>query len=116
MKLNQRVKIWRACDDSDYASNCFGAEPQNDWFDIQYYAEQIEAIIIQTKGSLLAQHVYKGMGGKELRGEVYDISKNGIKHRIEEVKERIEYYGIKLEDFFERISSLEDFYTIEVLN
>lgn len=114
MKINDRVKIWIAQDDSDYASNCFGVEPQNDWFVIQYYAELIEAIIIWNKGLLLAQEVYKGKQGVEMRGRVYDISRNGIKQRIEQINNMLKHYDMTIQEFFddENSKSLNCFYEI----
>ena len=118
MKINDRVKIWIAQNDSDYASNCFGVEPQNDWFDIQYYPELIEAIIIWNKGLLLAQEVYKGKQGVEMRGRVFDISRKGIKQRIENINCMLEHYDMSIQDFFddENIKSLNCFYEIIKIN
>lgn len=116
MKIGDRVLIWIDQDDSDYASNCFGVEAQNDWFDIQYYPELIEAIIIWNKGLLLAQKVYKGKHGDEMRGKVYDISKNGIKNRIQKIEYMLSHYDLTIEEFFddESITNLDCFYNIEL--
>lgn len=118
MKLNDRVKIWIAQDDSAMASDCFGVEPQNDWFDIQYYPYQIEAIIIWNKGLLLAQEVYKGKQGVEMRGDVFDISRNGIKKRIEQIKEKLECYDMTIQEFLagEEMSNLDFFFDVVSLN
>lgn len=118
MKLKDRVKIWIAQNDSDYASNCFGVEPQNDWYDVQYYPEQIEAIIIWNKGLLLAQQVYKGKQGVEMRGKVFDISRNGIKQRIEQINGMLEHYNMTIIEFFddEEISNLDCFFDVVSLN
>lgn len=118
MKLKDRVKIWIVQDDSVMASDCFGVEPQNDWFDVQYYPEQIEAIIIWNKGLLLAQQVYKGKQGVEMRGKVFDISRNGIKQRIEEIKGMLEHYNMTIQEFFddEEISNLDCFFDVVSLN
>ena len=115
MKIGDRVKIWIAQDDSDYASNCFGVEPQNDWYDVQYYSEQIEAIIIWNKGLILAQQVYKGKQGVEMRGKVFDISRNGINQRIGKIKEMLKHYDMTIQDFFddENINTLNCFNEIE---
>ena len=101
MKIGQRVKFWIAQDDSDFASNCFGVEPQNDWFDVQFYPEQIEGIIIWNKGLLLAQHVFKGKYDVEMRGKVFDISRNGINQRVEQINHKLEYYNLTVKDFFD---------------
>lgn len=116
MKIGDRVLIWIDQDDSDYASNCFGVEAQNDWFVIQYYPELIEAIIIWNKGLLLAQKVYKGKHGDEMRGKVYDISKNGIKNRIQKIEYMLSHYDLTIEEFFddESITNLDCFYNIEL--
>lgn len=118
MKLKDRVKIWIAQNDSAMASDCFGVESQNDWFDIQYYPQQIEAIIIWNKGLLLAQQVYKGKQGVEMRGQVFDISRNGIKQRIEQIKGMLDYYNMTIQDFFddEEISNLDCFFDVVSLN
>jgi hypothetical protein len=118
MKLKDRVKFWIAQNDSDYASNCFGVEPQNDWYDVQYYPEQIEGIIIWNKGLLLAQQVYKGKQGIEMRGKVFDISRNGIKQRIEQVNGMLEHYDMTIQDFFDdtEILNLDCFYDVVSLN
>ena len=118
MKLKDRVKIWIAQDDSDYASNCFGVEPQNDWFDVQYYPEQVEAIIIWNKWLLLAQQVYKGKQGVEMRGKVFDISRNGIKQRIEQINGMLEHYNMTIQEFFDNaeISNLDCFFDVVPLN
>lgn len=118
MKLKDRVKIWIAQDDSAMASDCFGVEPQNDWFDVQYYPEQIEAIIIWNKGLLLAQQVYKGKQGVEMRGKVFDISRNGIKHRIKGINEKLRNYNITVQEFFDdiEISNLNCFFDVILLN
>lgn len=115
MKLKDRVKIWIAQDDSDFASNCFGVDPQNDWFDVQYYPEQIEAIIIWNKGLLLAQQVYKG---KQDVGKVFDISRNGIKQRIKQINSMLEHYNMTIQEFFddEKISNLDCFFDVVSLN
>jgi hypothetical protein len=99
MKINDRVKFMISQDDSDYATNCFGVEPQNNWFDVQFYAEEIEGIIIWNKGLLLAQQVYKGRQGIEMRGKVFDVSRNGINKRLDEIKTQIEKYNIKERNF-----------------
>jgi len=118
MKLKDRVKIWIAQNDSDYASNCFGVEPQNDWYDVQYYPERIEAIIIWNKGLLLAQQVYKGKQGVEMRGKVFDISRNGIKQRIEQINVMLEHYNMTIQNFWddEEISTLDCFFDVVSLN
>lgn len=114
MKLKDRVKIWIAQNDSDYASNCFGVEPQNDWYDVQYYPEQIEAIIIWNKGLLLAQQFYKGKQGVEMRGKVFDISRNGIKQRIEQINGMLEHYNMTIQEFFDdtEILNLDCFFDV----
>ena len=48
-KKGDLVKFNIVGDDSDYASNCFGVEPQNDWFDIQVYVEEIFGEIVKKK-------------------------------------------------------------------
>ena len=118
MKLNDRVKIWIAQNDSDMASSCFGVEPQNDWYDIQYYPEQIEAIIIWNKGLILAQRVYKDKQGVEMRGEVFDISRNGIKKRLEQINLMLNYYNITIQNFLDdvEISNIDCFFEIVSLN
>ena len=118
MKSGQKVKFWIAQDDSDYASNCFGAEPENDWYDIQYYPEQIEGIIIWNKGLLLAQQIYKGKQGIEMCGKVFDISRNGIKQRIEYINQNLENYNMPIQDFLDGTenTSLECFFDIVFLN
>lgn len=114
MKLNDKVKIWVDQDDSQYASKCYGVEAQNDWFDIQYYPEQIEAIVIWNKGVLLAQQVYKGNLGIEMRGRVFNISKDGIKERIENIKFKLKQYDLTIADFWddEEKDSLECFFEV----
>lgn len=118
MKINDRVRIWIDQNDSCFASDCFGVEPQNDWFDVQYYPEQIEAIIIWNKGLLLAQKVYKGKQGVEMRGRVYDISRNGIKQRIEQINSMLKKYNMTTQEFFddEKISNLDCFFDIVILS
>lgn len=98
MKINNRVEFWIDKNDSGYASELYGVESQNDWYDIQYYPEKIEGIIIWNKGLLLAQHVFKGKNG-ELRGEVFDISKKGIKNRILSINEKLKQFRISINDF-----------------
>ena len=117
MKIKGRVKIWIAQDDSCLASKCFGVEPQNDWYDIQYYPEQIDAVIIWNRGLLLAQHVYKGNHGVEMRGKVFDISRNGIKQRIKQINNMLEHYNMTIQQFFDddEITSLDCFYEISII-
>ena len=118
MNCNQKVKFWIAQDDSGYASECFGVEEQNDWYDIQYYPEQIEGIIIWNKGLLLAQQIYKGKQGVKMRGKVFDISHNGIKQRIEHIHQMLENYDMSIKDFLDGTgnTSIECFYDIVSLN
>lgn len=116
MKVGQKIIFWVATDDSCRASECFGVEPQNDWFDIQYYPEQINGIIIWNKGLLLAQQFYKGKEGVEMRGKVFDISRNGIKVRIESIKSMLERYDMTDGDFFDNDElSFDSFFEIKVL-
>lgn len=114
LAINQRVKIWKATDESSRAVDLYGVEPQNDWFEIQYYPEQIDAIIIWNRGVLLAQHIYLGKNNIECRGNVYDISKNGISRRINEIHNRLDNYGISISRFLEGsdLKDLKDFYKI----
>ncbi|MFH1641736.1 MAG: hypothetical protein ABIC04_02440 [Nanoarchaeota archaeon] len=118
MNCNQRVKFWIAQDDSGYASECFGVEEQNDWYDIQYYPEQIEGIIIWDKGLLLAQQTYKGKQGVKMRGKVFDITRNGIKKRIEHIHQMLENYDMSIKDFLDGTenTSIECFYDVVSLN
>lgn len=48
MKKGDLVSFNVICDDSDWASNCFGVEPQNDWFDIQVYVENLYGEIVKS--------------------------------------------------------------------
>ena len=114
MKVNDRVKIWVAQNDSAMASSCFGVDPQNDWYDIQYYPEQIDAVIIWNKGLILAQHVYNGKQGVEMRGGVFDISKNGIKKRIDKINKTLSNYNMTIQNFWddEKILNLDCFFDV----
>lgn len=118
MKLNTIVKFIIAKDDSGYASDLFGVEPQNDWYDKQYYAEEIQGIIIKNRGNILAQHIFFGDGGIEKRGKIYDISKSGIRDRIKETKQMLDVYGINEKEFIENAELVDFncFYKIEILN
>lgn len=117
MKVGTKINIWIARDDSGYASELFGVEPQNDWYDIQYYPEQIKAIVIWNKGLLLAQETYIS-NGLEFRGQVFDISRNGIRKRIEEITNTLNNYGKTLEYFLEDVDekTLDFFFKIQILN
>ena len=101
MKINDRVKIWVA-------------KNNNDWFEVQYYAEQIEVIIIWNKGLLLAQQIYTNKQGAQMRGKVFDISRNGIKQRIKQITYTLKYYDKTIEEFFddEKKSNLDCFFDI----
>lgn len=103
MKINQRIKFWIDTDESSYASECYLVEPQNDWFEVQYYPEQKEGIIIWNKGVLLAQEIYNGLNGVEMRGNVYEISKKAINERIIRIKDKLIWYNISLIDFFQKV-------------
>ena len=103
MKVNQRIKFWVAQDDSGDATNLFGVESHCNWFDVQYYPEQISAVVIWTKGLLLAQQVYKHKDGHEARGGVFDISKKGIRERIDEVINQLRVYDKSIDSFLEGV-------------
>ena len=111
MKIDDKVLFWVDSDDSGMASTLFGVDPQNDWYDIQYYPEQKRGIIIENKNTILVQHIYND----DDRGKVYDISKNGIKRRILGIETHLEIYGISVSDFTDGENSLSFFYDIQKL-
>lgn len=121
MRVNDIIKFWVDTDDSDYASNCHGADQMNDWLSVQYYPEQIKGIIIwKSKNIILAQKLYKSRGSDiEQRGEVYNISKKGIANRIKNVKKKISFYRISKDDFFQpdygNESDYNIFYKVELM-
>ena len=118
MRLEQKIKFWVARDDGCMASDCFGVEPQNDWFEVQYYPEQINGVVVWNKGLLLAQHIYKGYKGEEMRGKVFDISKNGIRRRIKHASQMLEHYNMTVQDFFDDpdITGFDCFFDIVLLD
>ena len=107
-EINDRVKIWVDNDDSGMAVDKFGVEPQNDFFAVEYYPEQIEAIIISNNEKLLAQQVFLAKNGKEVRGKTFDISYEGINNRIKIIKDKIKEYNLTIEIFLEDIDNEKD--------
>ena len=55
LKKGDLVKFNVISDDSDFASNCFGVEPQNDWYDVQVYVEEIFGEIVKKN---IIEHIY----------------------------------------------------------
>ena len=53
-----------------------------------------------------------------MRGKVFDISRNGIKQRIEQINGMLEHYNMTIQEFFddEEITNLDCFFDVVSLN
>lgn len=48
MKIGQLVRFNIINDEFNYASICFGVEPENNWFNIQVYTEEVYGEIVKN--------------------------------------------------------------------
>ena len=111
-KKGDLVKFNVISDDSDFASNCFGVEPQNDWFDIQVYVEEIFGEIVKKN---TIEHIYTN-GTRS--GVFYRIVNGVIKSEYDKLINKKEQYKLKLSDVFEGsgLRTINDFKEIKKIN
>lgn len=112
MRKGDLVQFNVVCDDSDYASNCFGVEPQNDWFDVQVYVETLFGEIVKTN---TIEHIRKD----GTRTGVFYKIKNGIIESQQRLLLEKKYkYDLKLYEIFEGsdINTLFKFSQIKVID
>lgn len=110
-RIGNLVKFNTVSDDSDYASNCFGVEPQNDWFDVQVYVNE-------CFGEIVKKNVIELIYTDGRRSGIYYKIENGIiKSEIIKLLLKKQRYRIKLSDIFEgsNLRTMKDFETIEII-
>ncbi len=113
MKKGDLVSFNVVCDDSDYASNCFGVEAQNDWFDIQVYTDTVFGEIIKSN----TIQVIRNTDG--LKMDIFFKIKNGIiNNEVNSLLDKKQIYDLNLCDIFEgsNLKTLKDFKEIKKIN
>ena len=110
-RIGDLVKFNIISDDSDYASNCFGVEPQNDWFVIQVYVEEVFGEIVK-KNTIEIIHT----DGKR-SGKFYKIVNGIVKSEVDKLLIKKSQYNLKLYEIFEGsdLKTMKDFNKIELL-
>jgi hypothetical protein len=110
-RIGDLVRFNTISDDSDYASNCFGVEPQNDWFDVQVYVEQAFGEIVKKN---TIEIIYRD--GRR-SGKFYKIVNGIIKSEVDKLLIKKNQYNIKLSDIFGGgdLNTVKDFKNIELL-
>ena len=110
-RIGNLVKFNTVSDDSDYASNCFGVEPQNDWFDVQVYTVEVFGEVVQRN---TIQIIYPD-GSRS--GKLYRIVNGIVESEVEKLFVKKKQYGMKLSDIFEgsNLRTMKDFETIEII-
>lgn len=114
IKIGQIIKFYIPQNDTCMASECYGFNPgeYSDWLEVQYYPEQVQGVITKIKGTILAHRFLINRNGERQFFGFYDLSKNGINQRIEEIKHTLDCYGLSEEDFFEDISERFDLFGV----
>ena len=110
-RIGDLVRFNTISDDSDYASNCFGVESQNDWFDIQVYTEEIFGEIVKKN---IIEVIYTD--GRR-SGKFYKIINGIVKSEVDKLLLKKQQYGLKLSYIFEgsNLKTMRDFKNIELL-
>lgn len=110
-RIGDLVRVNTISDDSDYASNCFGVEPQNDWFDVQVYVEEALGEIVKKN---TIEIIYTD--GRR-SGIFYKIVNGIIKSEVDKLLIKKNQYSLKLSEIFEgsELKTMKDFKNIELL-
>lgn len=118
MKVNDIVRFWLPNDGSGMLSNrCCGIEPQNDCFEIEFYLEKRRGIVRKkVKKSIIVQ-LFVNDGENRKFFHLIDLSRKAINCRINLVKDKLDWYGIPLDNFLleQEIYSLDIMYNIEII-
>jgi len=112
MKVGTLVTFNVITDDSCYASKCFGVDFENDWFDIQVYAEKAFGEIVKRN---TIEIIYKD--GRR-SGIFFRIVKGVIKKEIESFYNKKHKYGLSNYEIFETsgIKTFAEFKEIKIIN
>jgi len=110
-RIGELVEFNIISDDSDYASNCFGIEAQNDWFDVQVYSENVFGEIVKTN---TIEIIYSD--GKR-SGRLFKIKKGIIESEVNKLYQKKYQYDLKLKDIFDgsNFNSVKSFKEIKIL-
>jgi len=111
MKIGTLVSFNVVTDDSDYASNCFGVESENDWFDIQVYVETTFGEFIKTNTIEIIYH-----DGRR-SNRFFKVVKGVIKKEIDNFYSKKYQYGLSNYQILEssEIKTLAEFKKIKII-
>ena len=110
-RIGELVKFNVISDDSDYASNCFGVEAQNDWFDIQVYTEELFGEIVKRN---TIEIIYTD--GKR-SGKFFKIKNGIIEKELNKLLQKKSEYNISLSQIFDGsdLKTIKDFKKITTI-
>ena len=110
-RTGELVKFNVISDDSDYASNCFGVESQNDWFDIQVYPEEVFGEIVKRN---TIEIIYTN--GKR-SGKFFKIKNGIVENEVNKLLQKKSEYDISLSRIFDGsdLKTIKDFKKITTI-